>query len=314
MMAPHEDIVTTIGGTPLVRLRRFGRDLPGMLVAKLESKNPGGSVKDRVALAMIADAERRGLLGEGSVLCEPTSGNTGIALAMLAAAKGYRLKLTMPESMSEERVSLLRALGAEVVLTPGTLMVRAVEEARRIVREVPGAVMLQQFENPANPAAHRETTAREIWDDTAGAVDCVVAGVGTGGTITGVGEALKEKKPSVRMIAVEPKNAAALSGGRVGPHFIQGIGAGFIPKILRRELIDEVAVVTEDEAFESARKIARDEGILVGISAGAALAAAVKVASRPAMEGKTIVVILCDGAERYLTTPLFRAPPDDAER
>jgi cysteine synthase len=313
-MALHEDIATTVGHTPLVKLQRFGRDLPGNLVAKLESKNPGGSVKDRIALAMIADAERRGLLGAGSVLCEPTSGNTGIALAMIAAAKGYRLKLTMPESMSEERVSLLRALGADVVLTQGTLMVGAVEEARRIAREVPGAVMLQQFENPANPAAHRETTAREIWDDTNGAVDCVVAGVGTGGTITGVGEALKEKKPGVRMVAVEPKNAAALSGGRVGPHYIQGIGAGFVPKILRRELIDEIATVTEDEAFEGARKIARDEGILVGISAGAALAAAAKVAARREMDGKTIVVILCDGGERYLTTPLFRAASTDAKR
>jgi cysteine synthase A len=240
------------------------------------------------------------------VLVEPTSGNTGIALAMLAAAKGYRLILTMPESMSQERVALLRAYGAEVVLTPGTLMVQAVEEARRLARETPSAVMLHQFENPANPAAHRETTAREIWDATGGAVDCVVAGVGTGGTITGVGEVLKEKKPGVRMIAVEPRNAAALSGGRIGPHFIQGIGAGFVPKILKRELIDEVVTVTEDEAFECARRIAREEGILVGISAGAALRAAVEVGGREAMRGKLTVVILCDGGERYLTTPLFQ--------
>ena len=301
----HQDVSSTIGRTPLVRLSRFGEGLPGALVAKLESRNPGGSVKDRIGLAMIADAERRGLLGPGAVLVEPTSGNTGIALATVAAAKGYRLILTMPESMSEERVSLLRALGAEVVLTRGTLMVQAVEEARRITRETKGAVMLQQFENPANPAAHRETTAREIWDDTDGAVDCVVAGVGTGGTITGVGEALKEKKPGVRMIAVEPKNAAALSGGRIGPHYIQGIGAGFIPRILRRELIDEVQAITEEEAFDAARRVAAAEGLLVGISAGAALAAAAGVASREEMRGRLIVVIVCDSGERYLTTPLF---------
>jgi cysteine synthase A len=306
MAAIHDDIAATIGRTPLVRLHRFGRGLPGLLVGKLESRNPGGSIKDRIGLAMIADAERRGALKPGSVLIEPTSGNTGIALALIAAARGYRLILTMPESMSQERVSLLRAYGAEVVLTQGTLMVQAVEEARRLCRETEGAVMLQQFENPANPAAHRETTAREIWEDTDGAVDCVVAGVGTGGTITGVGEGLKEKKPGVRLVAVEPKNAAALSGGRIGPHFIQGIGAGFIPKILRRDLIDEVATVTEDEAFEHARRVAAEEGILVGISAGAALAAAVKVAARDEMAGKMIVVILCDGGERYLTTPLFQ--------
>jgi cysteine synthase len=305
VIAIHNDISETIGETPLVRLRRFGAGLAGELVGKLEGKNPGGSVKDRIGLAMIADAEKRGLLKPGSVLVEPTSGNTGIALAMVAAAKGYRLTLTMPESMSQERVALLRALSADVVLTPGTLMTQAVDEARRIIRGTPGAVMLQQFENPANPAAHRATTAREIWDHTGGAVDCVVVGVGTGGTITGVGQALKEKKPAVRMVAVEPKNAAALSGGRIGPHFIQGIGAGFVPKILRREVIDEVITVTEDEAFECARGIARDEGILVGISAGAALSAALKVASRDAMRGKMIVVILCDGGERYLTTPLF---------
>ncbi|APR83201.1 Cysteine synthase [Minicystis rosea] len=302
----HENVSTTIGRTPLVRLARFGNGLPGVLVGKLENRNPGGSVKDRIGLAMVEDAERRGALGPGSVLVEPTSGNTGIALAVIAAAKGYRLILTMPESMSQERVSLLRAFGAEVVLTPGTLMVQAVEKAKQIVRETEGAVMLQQFENPANPAAHRETTAREIWEDTEGAVDCVVAGVGTGGTITGVGEALKERKPSVRMVAVEPKNAAALSGGRIGPHFIQGIGAGFIPKILKREIIDEVCTVGEDEAFEQARRIAAEEGILVGISAGAALSAAVKVAKREEMRGKMIVVILCDGGERYLTTPLFQ--------
>ncbi len=299
-------VAETVGRTPLVRLSRYGKDLPGILVGKLESRNPGGSVKDRVGLAMIEDAEKRGVLKPGATLVEPTSGNTGIALAMIAAAKGYKLILTMPESMSAERVALLKAFGAEVILTSGTLMVEAVERARKIAKETPGAVMLHQFENPANPAAHRETTGREIWEDTSGAVDVVVAGVGTGGTITGVGEALKPKKPGVRMIAVEPKNAAALSGGRVGPHFIQGIGAGFVPKILKREMIDEIITATEDEAFEHARRIAVEEGILVGISSGAALAAATTVARRPEMRGKTIVVMLCDSGERYITTPLFQ--------
>lgn len=301
-----EDIAATVGRTPLVRLGRLGKGLPADLIGKVESRNPGGSVKDRIGLAMIEDAERSGKLKPGAVLVEPTSGNTGIALAMIAAAKGYRLILTMPESMSAERVALLKAFGAEVVRTPGTLMIEAVERARKILRETPGAVMLQQFENPANPAAHRETTAREIWEDTGGAVDVVVAGVGTGGTITGVGEVLKERKPSVRMVAVEPKNAAALGGGRVGPHFIQGIGAGFVPKILRRELIDEVIAVSEDAAFDHARRLACEEGILVGISSGAALAAAMEVAQREAMRGKMVIVILPDGGERYVSTPLFQ--------
>ena len=301
-----EDIAATVGRTPLVRLGRLGKGLPADLIAKVESRNPGGSVKDRIGLAMIEDAERTGKLKPGAVLVEPTSGNTGIALAMIAAAKGYRLILTMPESMSAERVALLKAFGAEVVRTPGTLMIEAVERARKILRETPGAVMLHQFENPANPAAHRETTAREIWEDTGGAVDVVVAGVGTGGTITGVGEVLKERKPSVLMIAVEPKNAAALGGGRVGPHFIQGIGAGFVPKILRRELIDEVIAVSEDAAFDHARRLACEEGILAGISAGAALAAAMEVAQREAMRGKMVIVILPDGGERYVSTPLFQ--------
>lgn len=301
-----EGIRAMIGKTPLVRLSRIGQGLSGVLLAKIESRNPGGSVKDRIGLAMIEDAEQRGLLGEGAVLVEPTSGNTGIALAMVAAAKGYRLILTMPESMSAERVALLKAFGAEVVRTPGTLMVQAVERAKQIARETKGAVMLQQFENPANTAAHRLTTGPEIWEDTDGQVDCVVSGVGTGGTVTGVGEALKALKPSVRMVAVEPKNAAALSGGRVGPHFIQGIGAGFVPKILRREVIDEVITVSEDESFENARRLAREEGILAGVSAGAALAAAIQVAKRKAMKDKVIVTIVCDSGERYVTTPLFQ--------
>jgi cysteine synthase len=301
-----DNIAATVGRTPLVRLRSAGRGLPAEILGKIESSNPGGSVKDRIGLAMVEAAEREGKLTRGSILVEPTSGNTGIALAMISAAKGYRLVLTMPESMSPERVSLLRAFGADVMLTPGSLMVQAVERARQILKETPGAVMLQQFENPANPAAHRVTTAREIWEDTEGAVDVVVAGVGTGGTITGVGEVLKEKKPSVRMVAVEPKNAAVLSGGRVGPHIIQGIGAGFVPKILRRELIDEVVPVAEDDAFDAARRLAKTEGILVGISSGAAMAAALSIAKREEMRGKTIVVILPDSGERYVTSPLFR--------
>jgi len=286
-------------------MNRMGADLPGTLLGKLESKNPGGSIKDRIARAMIEDAEKSGKLAPGSVLVEPTSGNTGIALAMIAAAKGYRLMLTMPESMSPERVSLLRAYGAEIVLTPGALMVQAVERAKKIARDTPGAYMLHQFENPMNPAAHRATTAVEIWDDTDGEVDAVVAGVGTGGTITGVGGYLKEKKPSVKMFAVEPLAAAVLSGGKPGPHFIQGIGAGFIPGVLDREVIDEVFPISDDEAFDCARQLAREEGILAGVSAGAAMAAALRVARRDDMKGKNIVVILCDGGERYLSTPLF---------
>ncbi|KYF72535.1 cysteine synthase A [Sorangium cellulosum] len=306
MGAIFDNIAATIGRTPLVRLSSAGKGLRGTLLGKVESRNPGGSVKDRIGLAMIEDAERRGKLSRGSVLVEPTSGNTGLALAMIAAAKGYRLILTMPETMSPERVALLRAFGVEVLQTPGSLMVQAVARARQIVDETPGAVMLQQFENPANPAAHRATTAREIWDDTDGAVDVVIAGVGTGGTITGVGEVLKEKKPGVKMIAVEPRNAAVLSGGRAGAHLIQGIGAGFVPKILRRELIDEVVPVSEDESFEAARRLAKAEGILVGISGGAAMAAALSVAARDEMQGKNIVVILPDGGERYVTSPLFK--------
>ncbi|WP_438024481.1 cysteine synthase A [Sorangium sp. So ce233] len=306
MGAIFDNIAATIGRTPLVRLSSAGKGLRATLLGKVESRNPGGSVKDRIGLAMIEDAERRGKLTRGSVLVEPTSGNTGLALAMIAAAKGYRLILTMPETMSPERVALLRAFGVEVLQTPGSLMVQAVARARQIVEETPGAVMLQQFENPANPAAHRVTTAREIWEDTDGAVDIVVAGVGTGGTITGVGEVLKEKKPGVKMIAVEPRNAAVLSGGRAGAHLIQGIGAGFVPKILRRELIDEVVPVSEDESFEAARRLAKAEGILVGISGGAAMAAALSVAARDEMQGKNIVVILPDGGERYVTSPLFK--------
>jgi len=308
----HDNIGSTIGRTPLVRLSRIeaslaagGASRPARLVGKLESRNPSGSLKDRTALAMIEDAERRGILSAGTTLVEPTSGNTGIALAMLAASRGYQLVLTMPESMSPERVALLRAFGAEVVLTPGTLMAEAVARAQKLVKERPGAVMLQQFENPANPRAHFETTGPEIWEDTAGEVDALVAGVGTGGTITGAGEFLRSKRPEILLCAVEPRNAAVLSGGRPGQHYLQGIGAGFIPKVLRRDLLDEVFTASEDEAFEWARTLAREEGILVGISSGAAMAAASRLAKRDTMAGRTIVVILCDGGERYVTTPLF---------
>ncbi|HJZ86078.1 MAG TPA: cysteine synthase A, partial [Polyangia bacterium] len=275
------------------------------LCAKLESRNPGGSVKDRIGLAMIEDAEARGVLKPGATLVEPTSGNTGIALAWAAAAKGYRLVLTMPETMSRERIALLRLFGAEVELTPGTLMREAVAKAQEIVRMRPGALMLDQFSNPANPEVHRRTTAEEIWADTGGEIDAFVAGVGTGGTITGVGQVLKQRRPGCRIVAVEPSGAAALSGGRIGPHAIQGIGAGFVPPVLDREVIDEIITIGEDEAFAGARRLAREEGILAGISAGAALAAALKVAGRAELAGRLVVFVAPDTGERYVTTPLF---------
>jgi cysteine synthase len=302
-----------VGRTPIVALERFvaaasgdgGAPVVARLLGKLESKNPFGSVKDRIGVAMIEDAEKRGRLGPGATLVEPTTGNTGVALASVAAAKGYRIIVTMPERMSSERVALLRYLGAEIVTTPGTLMRDAVTRAGELVRELPNAVMLEQFKNPANAEAHRRTTGPEIWDDTGGAVDVFVAGVGTGGTITGVGEVLKLKKPGVRVVAVEPAKAAVLSGGRAGNHMIQGIGAGFVPDVLNRQVIDEVVAVSEDDAFTAARRLARSEGIMVGISSGAALAAAVTVGRRPEAKGKVIVVMLPDGGERYASTPLF---------
>jgi cysteine synthase A len=254
---------------------------------------------------MVEDAERRGLLQPGATLIEPTTGNTGVALAFVAASRGYKLMVTMPERMSKERLALLRYLGAEVVMTPGSLMRDAVARAAELVQQIPKAVMLEQFKNPANPEAHRRGTGPEIWDDTGGAVDIFVAGVGTGGTITGVGEVLKLKKPGVKVIAVEPAKAAVLSGGRAGNHMIQGIGAGFVPQVLNRDVLDEVIPVTEDEAMEAARRLARDEGILAGISSGAALAAALAVARRPESAGKVIVVMLPDTGERYVSTPLF---------
>jgi cysteine synthase len=305
----YDSILETIGATPLVRLGRLA-DTHGVradLVAKLEFFNPLASVKDRIGLAMIEAAEREHkITPRSTVLVEPTSGNTGIALAFVAAAKGYRLILTMPESMSVERRKMLKLLGAEIELTPAAEgMKGAIRRAEELVRTLPDAVMLQQFSNPANPAIHRRTTAEEIWRDTGGRVDAVVSGVGTGGTITGVGEVLKARKAAVKMIAVEPEDSAVLSGGRPGPHKIQGIGAGFVPDILRREVIDEVIRVGNDTAFAMARETARVEGIPVGISSGAAIAAALEVGARPEYAGKLIVVVVPSFAERYLTTALF---------
>lgn len=299
------DATATVGRTPLVELGRLARGSPGRVVAKLEMRNPCASVKDRVGVSLIEDAERRGVLRPGVTLVEATGGNTGIGLAFAAAIRGYRLILTMPETMSTERVALLRHLGAEVVLTPGILMGEAVARAEQIVTETPNAIMLDQFRNPANPEVHRRTTAVEIWEDTQGAVDVFVSAVGTGGTITGVGEVLKQRKPGVRVVAVEPAGAAVLSGGTAGNHRIPGIGVGFIPAVLNRAILDEVIVVTDEDAFECTRRLAREEGILAGVSSGAALHAALATASRPDAFGKMIVVLLADTAERYVTTSLF---------
>jgi len=303
------DAAATIGNTPLVELGRLAKNLPGRIVAKLEMRNPCGSVKDRLGAALIEDAEQRGVLRPGMTppmtIVEPTGGNTGIGLAHVAAIKGYRLILTMPESMSNERVALLHHLGAEVVLTPGILMTDAVAKAREIVAETHNSLMLDQFTNPANPALHRRTTAVEIWNDTKGDVDFFVAAVGTGGTITGVGEVLKQRKPHARVVAVEPAGAALLSGGVAGKHRMPGIGVGFIPKVLNREIIDEVIAVTDEEAFDCARGLARNEGIVAGISSGAALHAAIAVASCAGSSAKTIVVLLADTGERYISSKLF---------
>lgn len=294
-----------IGRTPLVRIGRIARGLPGEIAAKLEFMNPGGSVKDRTALGMLLAAEREGRLGPGSVVVEPTSGNTGIALAMLCAAHGLRLIVTMPESMSVERRRILEAHGAEVILTPAAGgMAGAVRQATAIASETPAAFMPQQFTNLANPDIHRRTTAREIWEDTDGKVDVLVAGVGTGGTITGVGEALKAKKPAVRVVAVEPAESRVLEGRPAGPHGIQGIGAGFVPDVLNASIMDEVVAVSTGDAVRMAGRLAREEGILAGISSGAALAAALCVAERPESAGRLVVVIFPDGGERYLSDPL----------
>jgi cysteine synthase A len=305
----YASITDTIGDTPLVSMNRIAKEkgVVAQLLAKLEFFNPISSVKDRIGVAMIDALEAQGKISPGrGVLVEPTSGNTGIALAFVAAARGYRLILVMPESMSIERRKMLALLGAELVLTPAAQgMKGAIARANEIVNETPGAVMPQQFENPANPEIHRRTTAEEIWNDTRGEVDIVVSGVGTGGTITGVGEVLKARKPSVRMVAVEPEDSPVLAGGAPGPHKIQGIGAGFIPAILDRSVIDEIIAVGNQTAFDTARLVARIEGIPVGISSGAAVAAAVDVGRRPENAGKTIVIIIPSFAERYLSTALF---------
>lgn len=300
------DVTKTTGYTPLVRLDRIAGGLPGTILAKLEFRNPLGSVKDRIGLAMIEAAEREGLIGPETLIVEPTSGNTGIALAFVCAVKGYRLLLTMPETMSIERRKLLRHLGAELVLTPGTEgMKGAIRRSREILAETANAFMPDQFSNPANPDIHRRTTAEEIWRDTEGGVDILVAGVGTGGTITGVSEVIKARKASFRAVAVEPRDSPVLSGGRPGPHKIQGIGAGFVPEVLNTALIDEILTVSNEEAFETARDLAGQEGILCGISSGAATAAAVRIAGRPDSKGKQIVTILPSTGERYLSTDLF---------
>ena len=302
-----ECLTDLIGNTPLLKLGKYAesRGLHNTrLLAKLEYFNPAGSVKDRIGYAMIQDAEKRGVLHPGGTIIEPTSGNTGIALAFVAAAKGYRLILTMPETMSVERQNLLQALGAELVLTPGAeSMGGAIRRAKDLADAIPGSVNLQQFDNPANPEAHRSTTAEEIWADTDGKVDIFVAGVGSGGTITGVGETLKKKNPAIRIIAVEPQDSPVLSGGRPGPNRIQGIGAGFIPKVLNRSVYDEIIAVKSVDAYETTRELGRREGLLVGISSGAAVWAAAVVAARPESRGKTIVALLPDSGERYLSVP-----------
>jgi cysteine synthase A len=302
-----KDVTQLIGNTPLVWLNEVSKGLPGKVAVKLEFFNPGSSVKDRIALAMIQAAERAGKLNKDTVIVEPTSGNTGVGLALIAAAKGYKLILTMPESMSEERRRILKAFGAELVLTPAAEgMTGAVKRAKELAESDKKYFIPQQFENPANPEIHRKTTAEEIWRDTEGKVDIVVAGVGTGGTITGIAEALKARKPSVKAVAVEPADSPVLSGGKPGPHRIQGIGAGFVPEVFKRELIDEIITAQTSDAFSTARNLAQKEGIFVGISSGAAAWTALELASRKENAGKLIVAILPDTGERYLSTDLFK--------
>ncbi len=303
----YEDITKTIGNTPLVKLNNVAMGLEATIVAKMESFNPMASVKDRIGIAMIEAAEKASLISKNTIIIEPTSGNTGIALAFVAAARGYKLILTMPDTMSIERRDLLKAFGAEIVLTPGSEGMRgAVNKAEELLKNTPNAFMPQQFKNPANPEIHRKTTAEEIWNDTDGKIDIFVGGVGTGGTITGVGEVIKKRKPSLKVIAVEPADSPVLAGGKPGPHKIQGIGAGFIPEILNMKIIDEIIPVKNEQAFAVARQIARQEGILVGISSGAAAYAALQVAARPENKEKMIVVVLPDTGERYLSTVLFK--------
>ena len=305
-MPIYDDITQTVGGTPLVKLNRIGAGLGATIAVKLESRNPLGSVKDRIGVAMVEDAEAKGLIRPGATLIEPTSGNTGIALAFTAAAKGYKLILAMPESMSIERRRLLQVLGAELVLTPAEEgMPGAIRAAEKLVQENPDAIMLQQFDNPSNPAIHEKTTAQEIWADTDGQVDLFVAGVGTGGTLSGVAEGLKAKKPEIKAVAVEPEGSPVISGGKPGAHKIQGIGAGFVPNNLHTNLVDEVALVNGQQAGVMARRLAKEEGILCGISAGANVHAAVELAKRSENAGKLIVTVICDTGERYLSTWLF---------
>ncbi|MBS3966626.1 MAG: cysteine synthase A [Truepera sp.] len=306
----YGDITETVGNTPLVRINRLTAGCGALVVAKLESFNPLNSVKDRIGQAMIAAAEQAGLIKQGTVIIEPTSGNTGIGLAFVCAAKGYRLILTMPETMSIERRKLLKMLGAEVVLTPAPEGMRgAVKKAAELKRQIPGSFIPQQFENPANPQVHTLTTAEEIWEDTQGLVDILVAGIGTGGTATGVARAIKVRKPSFKVVGVEPEASPVLSGGKPGPHRIQGIGAGFVPGVLDRGVLDEIVQVMNEDAFATARRLAKEEGILCGISAGAAMWAALKVASRSENQGKLVVVVFPDSGERYLSTPLFDSGP-----
>ena len=306
MSAIFEDITSTVGFTPLVQINTLGSGKATVL-AKLESKNPCGSVKDRIALSMISAAEKQGAIEPDTVIVEPTSGNTGIGLAFICAARGYRLVLTMPESMSVERRKILQLFGAELVLTPAERgMSGAVEKAEQLIAEYPKAFMPQQFKNPANPQIHRETTAREIWIDTDGRIDILVAGVGTGGTITGCGEALKQKNSDLKVVAVEPKDSPVLSGGKPGPHKIQGIGAGFVPDVLNVDIIDDIVQVSNEDAFETARQLASREAVLSGISGGANVRAAIELSRRPENEGKVIVTFICDTGERYVSTELYQ--------